>query len=80
MEAQFDFKVIEGDGSTYLGMLITNVPNEIIQEWGNFGGANALTCLTLSSNNYEGEIRDITISPGRAKKVGELRLMGIDSH
>ena len=55
--------------SIYLGMRITKVPNEFIDGGGIADGANKFPGSTLSSHNYEGEMQDIAILPGRGKQM-----------
>ena len=62
-----------------VGSGVKKAPNEFIGDGGIFGGAKTFTDTTLGANTYEGEIRDISISPRRSNQKGEP-LDGENSH
>ena len=54
-----------------LCMEITKVPNQFVDGGNIYDVTNAFGGLTLSSDNYESEIRDIAVLPDRDRKMGE---------
>ena len=72
MGNEFAAKSYEGGGAIYIGMGITKVSGGIIQDRYIPDGTDTYSGLILSSNNYEGGIRDIMILPRRARKRKNL--------
>ena len=60
-----------GNWAIYLVMGIKKAPNEVTADEDISDGARTFPGVTLSSCNYEGEIQDISILPGRAEQNGE---------
>ena len=60
-------KVFDGNGEIYLGIWIKNASNDFVCDGGIFDESRIFTGATLSPNDYDGGIRDISILPSHAK-------------
>ena len=62
----YGVEVFEGNGAIYLGAGFKKAPNGFTDDGNICAGAQTFPGVTLSSNNYEGGIHDISILPRRA--------------